>query len=367
MAVIHWLGGVNSDFNTAGNWGGGVVPLVGDDAIIDLAGAAVVSSADNSVNTLAVIGTASLSIASGTFTVISGSGSGNLAGHVTVADGATLSIGGTIVNSGTINESSAGTTTKIVLNQTTNILQGGGQVILSANANNQIIGAKSTFLLDNQNNTISGSGQLGSSFMALSNEGVINANKAAAALTVDTAGNVIINAGTMEATGGGSLTINSPVNNVGGTIEAVGAGSIVFLQASVTGGTVFSSGGGQIKTPSGNITLDGLGLHPVTNGTALPVLNGNTITLLGNIINNGTINLNSAGANTDLRVGSPIVTLQGKGAITLTNQPNNRIFGNNGAFQLINQGNTISGAASLARRSLRSAMPGWWTPTRRRR
>ena len=80
--------------------------------------------------------------------------------------------------------------------------------------------------------------------MVLSNEGVINANQSTAALTVNTAGNVILNSGTMEATLGGNLNILSQVNNVGGTIEAVGAGSVVFLQANVSGGSVLASGGG---------------------------------------------------------------------------------------------------------------------------
>jgi hypothetical protein len=65
----------------------------------------------------------------------------------------------------------------------------------------------------------------------------------------------------------------------------------------------------------------------VTNGSAIQVLNGQILTLLGSITNNSSINLNSTGNNTDLRIGSAIVTLQGTGAVHMTNNPNNLIFG----------------------------------------
>lgn len=352
MALIHWVGGSGSSFNTAANWSPATIPGSGDDALIGLAGAAVVSSVANQVSTLAVTGTATLTISAGTFTVTNGTGTGGLANNVTVGNGAVLSIGGTIVNSGTINESSTGTTTEIVLNQTSNILQGGGKVILSANTNNLILGAKATFELDNQNNQIIGAGDLGDSQMVLSNEGVIDADQSSAALTVDTGGNVILNSGTMEATAGGDLNILSPVDNAGGTIEAIGAGSVVFLQGNVTGGSVLASGGGVIQTSGTSGVLDGLGLHPVINGAPIQVVNGQILTLLGNITNNSVINLNSSGNNTELRIGSPIVTLSGSGSIVMTNKISNLIFGNNGAFELINQGNTISGAGQLGDGSL---------------
>ena len=263
-----------------------------------------------------------------------------------------MSIGGTIVNSGTINESSTGTTTEIILTQTTNTLTGGGKVVLSANTNNLIFATTSTFLLDNQDNTISGGGNIGNGSMVLSNEGIINANQSTATLTVNTAGNVITNSGTMEATNGGDLNIVSAVNNVGGTIEAVGAGSVVVLQGNVTGGTVTTSGGGVIQTSGASGVLDGLGLHPVTNASAIQVLNGQQLTLLGTIINNSSISLNATANATNLRIGSPTVTLKGTGAIHLTNNANNQIFGTTAAFKLVNLTNTIDGAGLLGANSL---------------
>ena len=349
MAVIHWVGGSSTHFNDSANWNPAVVPGVSDDAIIDPVGAISIDSPTSiTINSLALVATATLTINAGTtFTVNDGTSGAGITGNIVVANSAVFSIGGTIVNTGTINESSSGTTTKIVLNQTTNILQGGGQLLMSANTNNQIFGAAANFELDNVDNTISGAGNIGNGQMVLSNEGIINANQSTAALTVNTGGNVIINSGTMEATLGGDLNILSAVNNVGGTIEAVGVGSTVFLQSNVTGGSVLASGGGVIQTSGGSGVLDGLGLHPVTNGSAIQVLNGQVLTLLGTIINNSSINLNANANNTDLRIGSPIVTLLGTGGVHLTNNFNNRIFGNSGAFQLINKSNTIDGAGQL--------------------
>ena len=352
MAIKNWIGGFSTHFNDPANWNPAGTPDSTSDVIIG-AGFAIDSPATITINSLALAATSSLTInAATTFTVNSGTVGAGIAGTLNVADSAVLSIGGTIVNSGTINESSTGTTTQIKLTQTTNTLQGGGKLVLSANTNNLIFATTSTFLLDNQDNTISGGGNIGNGSMVLSNEGIINANQSTAALTINTGTNVITNSGTMEATNGGDLNIVSAVNNVGGTIEAIGAGSVVVLQGNVTGGTVTTSGGGVIQTSGASGVLDGLGLHPVTNGSAIQVLNGQSLTLLGTIINNSSISLNATANATNLRIGSPVVTLKGTGAIHLTNNANNQIFGNNGAFKLVNLTNTIDGAGLLGANSL---------------
>jgi hypothetical protein len=352
MAIKNWIGGFSTHFNDPANWSPAGTPDSTSDVIIG-AGFTIDSPTTITINSLALAATSTLTVNAATaFTVNSGTNGAGIAGTLNVADSAVMSIGGTIVNSGTINENSTGTTTQIKLTQTTNTLQGGGKVVLSANTNNLISATTSTFLLDNQDNTISGGGNIGNGSMVLSNEGTINANQSTAALTVNTGTNVITNSGTMEATNGGDLNIVSAVNNVGGTIEAIGAGSVVVLQGNVTGGTVTTSGGGVIQTSGASGVLDGLGLHPVTNGSAIQVLNGQSLTLLGTIINNSSISLNATANATNLRIGSPIVTLKGTGAIHLTNNANNQIFGNNGAFQLVNLTNTIDGAGLLGANSL---------------
>ena len=126
----------------------------------------------------------------------------------------------------------------------------------------------------------------------------------------------------------------------------------MFLASSVVGGTISATAGAVIQTSGNSGVLDGLGLHPVTNASAIQVSNGQQLTLLGTVINNSAINLNSTGAATNLRIGSPIVTLKGTGAIRLTNNGSNQIFGNNPAPELINQTNTISGAGQLGAASM---------------
>ncbi len=344
-----WIGGAGNSFNTAANWNPATVPTVGMDAVINLAGASVESAANNTMATLAMGATSALKINSGNFTVTDGTGVGGLKGNISVNNAAALSLGGAIVNTGTIKALSTGTATKILFNQTANTLSGGGRIMLSNSTHNQIFGTAGSNVLTNVNNRISGSGELGNGQLTLVNEalGVIDANQATAALNVNTAGNTVINRGTMRATLGGDLNILSAVDNTGGTISASGAGSVVFLGASVLGGTVSASAGGAIETAGGSGVLNGLGLHPVTNNSAIQVGNAETLTLLGTVTNNNAINLNSTGNNTDLRLGSALVTLKGTGAIHLSNNPNNRMFGNAAAFQLNNLTNTIDGAGQL--------------------
>ncbi len=58
-----WVGGSGNSFNTAANWNPATVPVAGSDAVITLAGAAVVSSVSNTMATLAMGTTNSLEIA----------------------------------------------------------------------------------------------------------------------------------------------------------------------------------------------------------------------------------------------------------------------------------------------------------------
>jgi hypothetical protein len=109
------------------------------------------------------------------------------------------------------------------------------------------------------------------------------------------------------------------------SLEIAGAGSVF----TVTNG----SGIGGLK---GTITVD----------------NSDVLVLGGTMVNAGQIKLSSTGNNTDLRIGSAIVDLQGAGAIHLSNNGSNRIFSNSANFQLINETNTIDGAGQLGAASL---------------
>ena len=102
--------------------------------------------------------------------------------------------------------------------------------------------------LDNVDNTIEGTGEIGAQDASLffENEvnGTVNANVANLGIAIDT-GNPVTNAGLMEATGGGKLFIDDPVNNTGTVLADGGAVNVnAFEGGSLTGGTAKIENGG---------------------------------------------------------------------------------------------------------------------------
>jgi len=110
-------------------------------------------------------------------------------------------------------------------------LTGGGQVALgSTNPLTGITAAAPGATLFNVDNTISGQGQIGAGGLVLINEvgGVIE-DTSSLTLTLDTGSNVITNAGLIETTRAGGMTIKSAVAN-SGTLEAA-AGTLTVSGA----------------------------------------------------------------------------------------------------------------------------------------
>ena len=131
-----------------------------------------------------------------------------------------------------------------IANATGNLVQLTGSGTVTLESGSQIEGngsSASPDTLENVNNTIEGAGTIGTGDgkLALENDtaGIIDANVANHTLTIDT-GNDITNAGLLEATGGGTLQINDPVNNSGGTIEVdstVASSTVDIASGSATG------------------------------------------------------------------------------------------------------------------------------------
>ena len=69
-------------------------------------------------------------------------------------------------------------------------------------------------MFTNVDNTISGAGQIGEGQMMLVNEGTIDAT-GTNALTIDTGANAVVNSGTLEATGSGGLIVHGDLSNSG--------------------------------------------------------------------------------------------------------------------------------------------------------
>ena len=269
-------------------------------------------------------------------------------GTVQVADATTLSLLGSISNAGTIVLASTGDGTNLLIGSPLVTLSGKGKIVLAGTGASQIFSGGAGFALANVDNTISGAGQIN---VALTNSGIISADQTSA-LSVNSSS--LTNTGTMQATNKGGLVIqNSTVMNAGGTIQATTAGSHVDLATStVMGGSLHTAAGGVIDT-SGGGTLDGLSAGAVTSDATILVKDNENLTLLGTISNAGTISQAAVTGVSDIRLGSPIVTLTGGGKLLMSNNGNNRIYGNAPNYRLVNVNNTISGAGQLGTAQMR--------------
>ena len=74
-------------------------------------------------------------------------------------------------------------------------------------------------------------------------------------LALNAANGGVTNTGTLEATGGGVLTLNNTITNAGGNITASGAGggfnSTVNVVGTITNGTLNTSSGGLMQSVGG--------------------------------------------------------------------------------------------------------------------
>ena len=175
---------------------------------------------------------------------------------IIISDSAMLPLAGTVKNSGTIELSSTGGQTTLQVLANGLILEGGGHLEISDNTGNLIVGTTPGAILTNADNTISGAGQLGQGQLTLHNEGAIIAS-GTNALTIDTGANAVVNSGTLGATGGGSLNIQSDIAN-SGLLWANGGN--VTIDGDVTG-TGYALIDGEATFEMGrafsqNITLD---------------------------------------------------------------------------------------------------------------
>ena len=166
----------------------------------DAAGNALITLADGQSITLKGVDVASLTASDFVFdqTPVTEN-----AGHMVISDGAILPLSGIIDNTGTIELNSTGSETDLELIEHGITLQGGGHVELSDSSENVITGTVSDVTLTNVDNTISGAGHLGDGVMILVNQGTIIAT-GTNSLEIDTGANAVTNTGTLEATNRGA-------------------------------------------------------------------------------------------------------------------------------------------------------------------
>ncbi|MFA6044422.1 MAG: hypothetical protein WC718_05510, partial [Phycisphaerales bacterium] len=218
-----------------------------------------------------------------------------LSGPINVLQGTVLALGAAgITDNGTltVNSTGANASTNIRLNSTLSI-GGNGTIVLNANAANLDTsyvtwnGGGET-LTHGANHTIRGTGNL---YTYLINNGTISADisgRTLQLLTQPKTNNSVIRAinGANLALSNFTLTQNSP-----GSLTATGAGSTVSLNnCGVNGGVLSATGSAVIN--SNNCTLNTL----VASGP-LNVLGGTVLATTSGYTNNGTMLLNSTGAN----------------------------------------------------------------------
>jgi hypothetical protein len=207
-------------------------------------------------------------------------------------------------------------------------------------------------LTNSSTSLIQGAGVIGNTGgLILANNGTVNANSSGQTLFLDSNANGgVTNTGLLEATNKGTLQISTVINNAGGNITA--NGGAVLSNSTIQGGTLNTLGGGTMGTnPGFNSTLDGSTHGALTISAGSTYTNGNASNLitLGNIINNGNIQV-AAGSNNSFLFLNNNTTLNGNGTVTLSTTGGGSaiILQENGPLlTLTNASNTIQGAGMI--------------------
>ncbi len=258
-----------------------------------------------------------------------------------------------IVNNNTIRMQSTGNGTDLRLSSAVTTFTGSGVVTMSDHINNLIrnnFGGLSR-LQNEAGHTFEGAGQLGANSLFLTNNGLIDANQPTALQFDLREEEVNENNGTIQASNGGTAVfVNSgTIDNTNGVIQALD-NSVVWLQNThIVGGVLDSEGMGFIR-PSTSVP----NLEDVTNEGVLRFVNDDDCAISGTITNNGTIELNSVGNGTEIRVNSAVATLDGPGELVMSNHVNNFIRYNFGGLtQFVNGADhTIRGGGQIGLNSI---------------
>ncbi len=289
-------------------------------------------------------------------------------GNVDVDNNGLLVLQGAIDNTGTIALDSTGNSTTLQFDISGATLSGGGVVTMSDSPGNNYIqgngqngGTAGTDVLTNVNNTIEGVGTIGGNGLGLVNDGTIDANVSGATLIINNQGNnspnsseagTVGNAGTLEATGSGTLLIQqTAIDNVGGVILANG-GNVNLQSAFITGGALETFDGGVINIVNNGSVFDGTGGNTVSVTGNVDVDDNGLLVLQGAIDNTNTIALDSSGHSTTLQLDISGATLSGGGVVTMSPgdnyiQGNGQNGGAAGTDVLTNLSNTIEGVGTI--------------------
>ncbi len=270
-------------------------------------------------------------------------------GTVRLANAKNGILAGTITNNGEILINSTGANTDLMISGETT-LAGTGTVTMGPSGYSRFLATSahdSQLLINGEDHTIQGAGQLGVNYFSLDNQGLVTANVNGGTLSMylRSTAPTRSNSGTFRAENGGTLNIHDSgvIANTGGVIEALDASNLIIHNTTIQGGTLQTTGSGVIDLESSGA------LEDLTNSGTVRVANAQNGILAGTITNNGEILINSAGANTDLKI-SGETTLAGAGTVTMGPGGNSRFLAMSAADSqlLINsEGHTIQGAGEI--------------------
>ncbi len=283
---------------------------------------------------------------------------------------ATISNG--ITNNGTILVSAGGTATGALNGGVVSFndagmeaLSGIGSIVLapyltSSKPATLSVGSSCT-LTQGSDHLITGAGSIGSVSGSLVNQGLIDANVFGQSLMAASGIGLTNSGGTLEATNGGSLAIQSNVNNTG-TILAFGGtvritGNVAQLSGgTLTGGTWIAQGGSpllittgsNITTNQANVVLDGAAstfakINSLANNQgSFSLLHGQTFSTTGSLTNSGTIDVDAASSLTIAGSYSPL-----PGSVTIAD--GKLVYtGTMNVFGTLSGSGTAGGAVSVA-------------------
>ncbi|MGO9759530.1 MAG: beta strand repeat-containing protein [Roseiarcus sp.] len=393
--ISSWKTAVSGTFGTPGDWSLGAVPTITTGIALTVAGTpyVVTSSKNNAVLSAAIASNATLDIALDQFTI-----AGNLAneGVIEVGPGGTLALeAGGYDNSGaiTVNGGASAAATAMIDITGSMVLSSGGTVTLADSAFSEIVGGTSSNKVEfsNDANTISGAGLIGDVNMFFFNNksGVVDADDSLRLRIVGAVGTIAAgtqsddNAGTIETTGAGGLSIDTDMNNNGllladgagaltigvgslansptldgiGDIKALISGAAIDLDDATieSGGIISDVAGSTIRSVAGTTNL--LQSGKIVNAGLLMVGAGSTLTLNAAVENTGEIELGGTTTATQLLVGASGSLLLDAGRVVLTNSAENFIgsaasAATSGA-QLTNSTNIITGSGTIGDANLR--------------
>jgi hypothetical protein len=215
-------------WSTAADWSLGVTPGAADTVAISATGAYAVGLAQSTTigNLVISDAKATLKIAAGQSLGLTGSANSSSNGTIALASAASLGLNGAFNNTGAIT-----------------LDAGGLAAIGSATGASTLVNGAATVA-----GRIVGAGALGDASTTLVNQakGIIDAD-AAAALVLNTGANAIANAGLIESTGTGGLTIDSAVVNTGTLVAHAG---VLTVNGAVTGAGKCQIGAGTLDFAS---------------------------------------------------------------------------------------------------------------------